>query len=582
MKKFKDFINEEVDLTANVDRGVVDIHDNAVVNNINGYLNTATACSCVTPYVAIGKVHKVLANFHIFLPKAPYMEDEQGVQVFPIKQFGRLAGMRNDGSVVTRVDSPYSLYFEWKRNERGMYDIFAEIVDDEELKNLLDAVEEDLQEENIDEGIASTLAKGARFVPGLGTAVSLGLAGYRAAQGDYKGAGLAAASALPGPAGYAALGADLTRGSLWDKDSGETKKPETKTAEAKPTTTTTSPITSTKTPSSAPAKTPSPTSPVSKVPGSNARSFVRPLSRIARAGADALAEEEKKKKQKVLHGYKINDKDEVTTGPFPAKGWKRIKNWSSKEDEEKKKLNEKSYDGTDNPYVQLKTQSGLSYTVHRDYAPRFQGLVKDLEDSGYKIKSIGGYANRNIAGTNRPSHHSHGAAIDINPDTNPMSHKYITDMPDIITKDRIYKKWGLGWGGDWKGKKDTMHFSAGPNEGGAKDWTPPETQPAPAPTIASTTKMADVEMPIQQPSGSIYPETDKEGRPTLGPTTTKPKEDKLKTESYTVNAVVNALNEHLKKKDLKLKTSNAKVLQKDLAAAKTEITDLKRQLKKCE
>jgi len=37
-------------------------------------------------------------------------------------------------------------------------------------------------------------------------------------------------------------------------------------------------------------------------------------------------------------------------------------------------------------------------------------------------------------------------------------------MPDNISQ--LAKKWGLGWGGDWKSVKDAMHFSAGEREGG--------------------------------------------------------------------------------------------------------------------
>lgn len=152
MKKFKDFIvSEEVDLTAGVESGKVDVHDHAVRNNINAFLNGEVGCNVVTPYVALNKVNKVLANFHIFLPKAPYMEDDQGVHVFRLHQFGKVAGMRNDGSVVTKVENPYSLYFEWKRNERGMFDIFAEIVTDEELKDLIDAVEDDVSDDELNE-----------------------------------------------------------------------------------------------------------------------------------------------------------------------------------------------------------------------------------------------------------------------------------------------------------------------------------------------------------------------------------------------------------------------------------------------
>lgn len=158
MKGFRNYLKEEVDLTANVEHGTIDVHDHAVRDNINAFLNGVLASCVVTPYVALNKVNKVLANFHIFLPKAPYMEDNHGVHVFPINQFNRVAGMRNDGSVVTKVESPYSLFFEWKRNEKGMFDVFAEIVTEEELSDLLDnsmedvASSEDDREDKLDEG----------------------------------------------------------------------------------------------------------------------------------------------------------------------------------------------------------------------------------------------------------------------------------------------------------------------------------------------------------------------------------------------------------------------------------------------
>lgn len=293
MKSFKNFIiSEEVDLTANVEKGVVDVHDHAVRNNINSFLNGELACHVVTPYVAFNKVNKVLANFHIFLPKAPYMEDTQGVHVFKIKQFGRVAGMRNDGSVVTKIEQPYSLYFEWKRNERGMFDVFAEIVTDEELADLLDAVEDDIsgagpdddRDEKIYEAlgaVGSTLAKGARFVPGLQTAIGLGMAGYRAAQGDYKGAGLSLGSAIPGPVGYGFAAADIARdvkNSL--ADSGENKTASAETPKAPSSTSSTPSPTS----SSSPAKTPSV---APKVNSFKSKGFARPLSRMSSASKPA-------------------------------------------------------------------------------------------------------------------------------------------------------------------------------------------------------------------------------------------------------------------------------------------------------
>ncbi|TWD58081.1 tail length tape measure protein [Agrobacterium vitis] len=108
------------------------------------------------------------------------------------------------------------------------------------------------------------------------------------------------------------------------------------------------------------------------------------------------------------------------------------------------------------PLAQISTAGGLSTSVASAYAPQFQGFVKDLEASGYGIKSIGGYNYRNIAGTNKLSEHAFGKAIDINPLQNPMGKSLVTDMPSNVGD--MASKWGLSWGGAWGSKKDAMHF----------------------------------------------------------------------------------------------------------------------------
>ena len=111
--------------------------------------------------------------------------------------------------------------------------------------------------------------------------------------------------------------------------------------------------------------------------------------------------------------------------------------------------------------------SKREYVVAAQYANNFKGFVDELENSGYKIRSIGGYANRNIAGTGQKSFHSLGVAIDINPDTNPhlFDGRTVTDMPSNVSA--MAAKYGLGWGGNWRTSKDTMHFSMASAEGGA-------------------------------------------------------------------------------------------------------------------
>ena len=128
------------------------------------------------------------------------------------------------------------------------------------------------------------------------------------------------------------------------------------------------------------------------------------------------------------------------------------------------------------PLENLKTKSGGNYKVAKSLAPKFKGFVGDLEATGYKIKSIGGWREAGSGGGSGPPdpdydkgryHHPYGASIDINPNQNPYrpDGKLITDFPSNINT--IAKKWGLGWGGNWSSSKDTMHFSAGKSEGGS-------------------------------------------------------------------------------------------------------------------
>ncbi|MBB6224570.1 M15 family metallopeptidase [Rhizobium leguminosarum] len=106
--------------------------------------------------------------------------------------------------------------------------------------------------------------------------------------------------------------------------------------------------------------------------------------------------------------------------------------------------------------AQVSTSDGLVASVNKKFAANFQGLIDGLEEVGYKIKSIGGYNYRNIAGTNKLSNHAFGDAIDINPGTNPMGRRLVTDMPSSVSA--LAAQNGLTWGGDWNSKKDAMHF----------------------------------------------------------------------------------------------------------------------------
>lgn len=113
----------------------------------------------------------------------------------------------------------------------------------------------------------------------------------------------------------------------------------------------------------------------------------------------------------------------------------------------------------------ITTPSGKKVTVHAAAAESFKGFLGDLEKSGYRIDSLGGYANRGQANrSGRISQHAFGNAIDINPSRNPYKTS-ITDMPKNVSE--MAAKWGLSWGGDWSARsRDPMHFEWA----GAQPW----------------------------------------------------------------------------------------------------------------
>jgi hypothetical protein len=116
----------------------------------------------------------------------------------------------------------------------------------------------------------------------------------------------------------------------------------------------------------------------------------------------------------------------------------------------------------------ISSKTGAKASVNAKGAAQFQRMIDWFDSIGYPIKSLGGYNNRNIAGTNTPSWHSAGLAIDINPAENPYGSRRITDMPETPDKNtgQMAQSIGLGWGANWPNIKDAMHFSLGPNEGG--------------------------------------------------------------------------------------------------------------------
>lgn len=132
--------------------------------------------------------------------------------------------------------------------------------------------------------------------------------------------------------------------------------------------------------------------------------------------------------------------------------------------------------------------SGAKFRVSGTYADRFAGFIADLEAAGVEVKGdqSGGYAKRNIRGTNTPSRHSHGEAIDIN------WHENAEGKPGALAEKlggddkvrELARKHGLKWGADFKGRsRDDMHFEVDKDAVVRRDLAPPIEGPDQAPDV---------------------------------------------------------------------------------------------------
>lgn len=149
MKTFREFVNEETMPFAQTEKGFVGIESPAVRDNINSLLAGVTDTEFITPYIALERVAKVLANFHIFLPKQTFLDSDRGMVTIEINQFGEKVGVTDNGEVVTQASSPYYLYFEYEVDDNGTFEVFSEVVTEDELDEILSDMDED--EEELDE-----------------------------------------------------------------------------------------------------------------------------------------------------------------------------------------------------------------------------------------------------------------------------------------------------------------------------------------------------------------------------------------------------------------------------------------------
>jgi hypothetical protein len=90
------------------------------------------------------------------------------------------------------------------------------------------------------------------------------------------------------------------------------------------------------------------------------------------------------------------------------------------------------------------------------FAAEFHALIEPidagpLDDWGYCYRMV-------RATTDKLSNHASGTAIDLNALEHPLGKAGTFPLEKVAMLQGLTKKYGLKWGGDYRGRKDEMHF----------------------------------------------------------------------------------------------------------------------------
>ena len=96
------------------------------------------------------------------------------------------------------------------------------------------------------------------------------------------------------------------------------------------------------------------------------------------------------------------------------------------------------------------------------FAAEFHAHIEPIDEGAL---DDWGYCFRNVRGaTDKLSNHSSGTAIDLNATKHPLGHAGTFTPMQTVMIQALCKKYGLRWGGDYKNRKDEMHFEVSVNE----------------------------------------------------------------------------------------------------------------------
>lgn len=90
------------------------------------------------------------------------------------------------------------------------------------------------------------------------------------------------------------------------------------------------------------------------------------------------------------------------------------------------------------------------------FAAEFHALIEPIDTGGLDDWA---YCYRMVRGTtDKLSNHSSGTAIDLNATKHPLGKAGTFPLAKVPMIQALAKKYGLVWGGDYRGRKDEQHF----------------------------------------------------------------------------------------------------------------------------
>ena len=111
--------------------------------------------------------------------------------------------------------------------------------------------------------------------------------------------------------------------------------------------------------------------------------------------------------------------------------------------------------------------TALKLRVAAPVAPLLIAFARDFHKEIERINEgqldDWGYAYRDIRGASTLSNHASGTAIDLNATQHPLGAENTFTDEQARTIRRLCRKYGLRWGGDYRNRKDEMHFEIAMN-----------------------------------------------------------------------------------------------------------------------